>query len=135
MDLPSNKSPKPGPIRRSQRLLLAVRVVVSGKQQSGSSFAEDAITQVVNAHGALILMKQKVSVGDRLRIRNVKTDDEVGCKVVDVGEMQEMKSAVGVEFDQPSPRFWRIAFPPDDWTPRSEEAKRLTLRPPPVPTK
>jgi hypothetical protein len=127
------KAVKPLAARRSQRLLLSIRVVVSGKQPSGSPFAEDAFTQVVNAHGALVLMKQLVSIGDRLQIRNVKTTEEVGCTVVDVGERQEHMCTVGLEFDLPSPRFWRVAFPPDDWSARSPEAKKLTLRPRPVP--
>ncbi|HWZ98499.1 MAG TPA: hypothetical protein VN025_12130 [Candidatus Dormibacteraeota bacterium] len=126
MDSPQTKSFKSGNLRRSQRLLLTVHVVVSGKQASGASFAEETVTQVVNAHGALVLLKQMVSVGDRLRLRNVKTGDEISCSVVDIGELQERKSGIGIEFDQPSPRFWRISFPPDDWTPKSAEAKRYS---------
>ena len=128
MDPLQNRSPKVGPVRRSQRLLLTIHVVVGGFQPSGAAFAEESITQVVNAHGALILMKQSVNIGDHLRLRNVKTGEEVGCKVVDVGERVDHKCGVGVEFDQPSPRFWRVAFPPDDWSPRSAEAKRFTVR-------
>jgi len=119
--------------RRSQRLLLSIRVVVSGKQSSGAPYAEEALTQVVNAHGALVLIKRLVSTGDRLQIRNVKTGEEVGCTVVDVGERQDHKCAVGVEFDEPSPRFWRVAFPPEDWSARSPEARKFTPRPRPVP--
>ena len=126
------KTSKPSSIRRSQRLLLTVRVVVSGKQPSGLAFTEEALTQVVNAHGALVLMKQMVSNGDHLQIRNVKTGEEVACTVVVIGERQDHERGIGVEFDEPSPRFWRVAFPPDDWTPKSPEAKKLTLRPRPV---
>jgi hypothetical protein len=67
-----------------------------------------------------------------LRIRNVKTGEEVACTVMVIGERQDHKCGIGVEFDEPSPRFWRVAFPPDDWTPKSPEAKKLTLRPRPV---
>lgn len=119
---------KPGAARRSQRILLAVHVVVGGYLRTGAPFAEESVTQVVNAHGALVLMKQLVTVGDHLRLRNVKTGEEIGCKVVDIGERVDQKCGVGVEFDQPSPRFWRVSFPPDDWSPRSAEAKRFTVR-------
>jgi hypothetical protein len=34
---------------------------------------------------------------------------------------------VGIEFDEPAPRFWRVAFPPEDWSPHSPEAKRRTV--------
>lgn len=127
-----SKPVKPASVRRSQRLLLTVRVVVSGKQLSGLSFTEEAVTQVVNAHGALILMKQLVSVGDRLVLKNVKTKEEVDCSVVGIGEGQDHNCVVGVEFDRRSPRFWRVAFPPDDWTSRSPEAKKITARPRPA---
>jgi hypothetical protein len=123
-----SKAPKANAVRRSQRILLAVHVVIGGYLPSGAPFAEESITQVVNAHGALILMKQMVTVGDSLRLRNVKTGEEVVCKVVDIGERIDHKCGVGVEFIQPSPRFWRVAFPPDDWSPRSAEAKRFTVR-------
>ena len=63
----SRKADQTSAVRRSQRLLLTIRVLVSGKQVSGLPFSEDALTQVVNAHGALILMKQLVSTGDRLQ--------------------------------------------------------------------
>ena len=119
---------KPSAVRRSQRILLAVHVVVGGYLPTRAPFAEESVTQVVNAHGALILMKQTVSVGDHLRLRNVKTGEEVGCQVVDIGERIDHKSAVGVEFERPSPRFWRVSFPPEDWSPHSAEAKRFTLR-------
>ena len=127
------KPAKPSAVRRSQRLLLAIRVLISGKQVSGLPFSEEALTQVVNAHGALILMKQLVSTGDRLQIRNVKTGEEVGCTVVAIGERQEHKCGVGVEFDQPTPRFWRVSFPPDDWSPRSPEARKPSAHPRPMP--
>jgi hypothetical protein len=32
---------------------------------------------------------------------------------------------VGIELEKPSPRFWRVSFPPEDWTPRSAEAKGM----------
>jgi hypothetical protein len=129
VELPQAKSPKSATARRSQRLLLAVNVVISGKQAAGAPFAEETVTQVVNAHGALILLKQMVLSGDRLRLRNLRTGEEIGCKVVEVGELQGRKSAVGIEFDLPSPRFWRVSFPPEDWTPRSAEAKRASSSP------
>jgi len=36
---------------------------------------------------------------------------------------------VGIEFLEPSPRFWRIAFPPEDWSARSPEAKGFVTPP------
>lgn len=126
MDVVPQKPQKSTRIRRSQRLLLVIRVSVSGKNPTGANFTEDAFTQVVNAHGALVVMKHLVSLGDQLLLRNIKTGEEIGCKVVDVGDRIDHKTAVGVEFNQPSPRFWRVTFPPDDWSSKDPEAKRFS---------
>jgi hypothetical protein len=107
-------------VRRSQGLLLTGRVVVSGTQVSGLPFSEEALMQVVNAHGALILMKQMVSIDDHLRLRRLKTGQEIACIVV----------GVGVAFDEPTSRFWHVAFPPGDRPAKSPEAKKLS---PPAP--
>jgi hypothetical protein len=120
--------------RRSQRVMLSVRILVAGSHADGRRFSEEAVTSVVNAHGALILLAEKVTLGQLLTVRNVKSGAELQAEVVDVGAPQDGKFEVGMEFLEPSPRFWRIAFPPEDWTPRSPEAKRRTTAPTPMPT-
>ena len=115
--------------RRSQRLMLKMAVIVAGQRASGTNFAEQTTTAIVNAHGALVLLKEMVHGGQLLRIRNVKTGDEQACKVIEVGGQADGKTEVGIEFLEPAPRFWRIAFPPEDWNVRSAEAKRFRQRP------
>jgi hypothetical protein len=39
---------------------------------------------VVNAHGALIQLRIPVLSGQRLRVKNLAPDEEVGCTVVDI---------------------------------------------------
>jgi hypothetical protein len=34
-----------------------------------------------------------------------------------MGQGERGKQEVGLEFAEASPRFWKIAFPPDDWNP------------------
>lgn len=93
-------------------------------QPPGSSpVSEDAHTIVVNSHGALILLAMKVTIGQLLTIVNPKTNDEQTCRVVFVGSSHSGKVEVAIEFMKPAPRFWRMSFPPDDWTPRSPDAK------------
>jgi hypothetical protein len=103
-------------------------VVVSGEGADKRPFYEETYTVVVNAHGALILLEAIVRVGQSLTLRNAKSQEEVLCRVVDLNSSRTGQAEVGVEFLQPSPRFWHIAFPPVDWSPRSEEAKRHTPR-------
>ena len=110
--------------RRSQRVILSMSVVIDSAGFGGSKVREETFTLVVNAHGALVLLSSKVIAGQLLTIKNVKTQEELYCLVVTVRPNSSCKAEVGIEFIEPSPRFWRISFPPEDWTPRSPEAKR-----------
>ena len=121
-----NKSTNP---RRSQRVMLAVKILVGGNRPNGAKFSEEAETSVVNVQGALIFLAEKVILGQSLSIRNIKSLQELQAEVVDVGAIHNGNFEVGIEFLEPAPRFWRVAFPPEDWSPRSPEAKRLTVSP------
>lgn len=120
--------------RRSQRIILSVRVVVSGKRANGVAFSERTTTQVVNTHGALILLHEPVVVGQLLSVTHVGTGEELVCTVVDINPGQLEAPEIGVEFVHPNARFWRVSFPPEDWSPRSPYAKRLGDRSIPVAT-
>ncbi|MGH9679423.1 MAG: hypothetical protein ACRD4Y_05700, partial [Candidatus Acidiferrales bacterium] len=50
-------------------------------------------------------------------LTNTNTGEEIVCHVVMVGNMVNGKAEVGFRFEQPSPRFWGLAFPPEDWDP------------------
>jgi hypothetical protein len=102
--------------RRSQRVILCVPITVN--RQGGTpnaSFQEDAQTLVVNAHGALIALAAKVERGQTLRLKNHQTQEELECRVVYSGAVTDGRAQVGIEFVKPSPDFWRISFPPEDW--------------------
>ena len=116
--------------RRSQRVMLAVNIVVGGDSMGGKMFSEEALTSVVNAHGALILLAEKVVLGQTITVLNVKSKAELLAEIVDVGDTHGGKAEVGIEFLEPAPRFWRVAFPPEDWSPRSPEAKRRAVSSP-----
>jgi hypothetical protein len=112
--------------RRSQRVLLSIRVSVSGKLSNGQAFEEETSTLIVNAHGALIQLRRVVNLGDLLTVRNMKTSETLDCKVVDIRSGSNAAQEIGIEFGQPNPKFWHVSFPPADWSPRSPEAKRVT---------
>jgi hypothetical protein len=115
--------------RRSQRILLAVPVRVSGKRANGTPFVEHTKTLIVNAHGALLQLEEPVREGQALSVRNVITGEETPCKVVDLSTGTDGAAEIGVEFAEPNPRFWRVSFPPTDWSARSPEAKRFVSSP------
>ena len=80
---------------------------------------------LVNAHGAMILLSERVRDGQSLIIRNVMTSEECSCHVIETAGSRDGKFEVVVEFDRAAARFWRVIFPPDDWSIRSPEAKRF----------
>jgi PilZ domain len=119
----TNPAPNPASRRRSQRVLMQVHVRIRGTDPQAKSFEEQAVTLAINAHGALVAMKHRLISGSKVQMRHNMTDEEQECHVVHLGQVRDGKTEVGLEFSEPRPGFWRVAFPPEDWTPRSPEAR------------
>jgi hypothetical protein len=119
----TNPSPNPASRRRSQRVLMQVHVRIRGTDSLSESFEEQAVTLAINAHGALVAIKHRLSSGTKVQLRHNMTDEEQECHVVHLGQVRDGKIEVGLEFSEPRPGFWRVAFPPEDWTPKSPEAR------------
>ena len=118
--LPSN----PAPIhnrRRSQRVLLRLPLLVIARGPDKQHVSENAFTTNVSAHGAMLLLSMRVEGGQKILIRNPDTLEEQFVKVIHITPAAEGKSEIGVEFLKAAPKFWRISFPPDDWTPHDPE--------------
>jgi hypothetical protein len=117
MPAPSQSSGVPETSRRrSQRVILTMPIIVRTEDvPRESSFEEHTNTLIVNLHGALILLAGKVIKGQKLRMKNRVTQVEQLCQVASIGMKSEGKTQVGVEFLKPSPDFWQISFPPEDW--------------------
>lgn len=101
--------------RRSMRVLLSVPIHVTGKDRKDQPFEEDTRTLVVNAHGGLISLAAAVAKGQMITISNHATEQSQECRVVYLGSASGGKTQMGIEFVKPSPTFWQIDFPPDDW--------------------
>jgi hypothetical protein len=102
--------------RRSQRVQLAIPIIVRGKHGT-VAFQEDADTISVSANGCLLRLKALVVRAQEISIVNPKTAEELPCTVTFIGQKDSGRAEVGLEFSEASPLFWRIAFPPDDWDP------------------
>lgn len=112
-DSPANR-------RRSQRVLLRLPIKITIREPGAITVSEETVTQVVNAHGALIFLKAKVNVNQFVSIKNMATDEEHIGRVVRTQPVDDEKFEVALEFMTPSPKFWRISFPPADWESRTE---------------
>src|SRR5712692_7555358 len=89
-----------GARRRSQRVLMQVPVRIRGKDAQGLDFEEFTETLAINAHGALVLLGARLTSGAAVHMRHNKTEEEQEC---------------------------RVAFPPEDWTPKSPEARAISI--------
>ena len=107
--------------RRTQRVLLRLPILVITRGPDGQHVSENAFTLNVSAQGALIQISTRVEAGQKILCRNPDTLEEQFIRVVHVTPAAEGKLEVGVEFLKPAPKFWRISFPPDDWTPKDPE--------------
>ena len=112
--------------RRSQRVLMQVGIRVRGKDAQGKDFEEMSETLAINAHGALVLLNARVISGAVVHVKHNKTEEEQECHVAFLGPVRGGKAEIGVEFTSPRPTFWRVAFPPEDWSPKSPEARSAT---------
>jgi hypothetical protein len=112
--------------RRSQRVLMKIPVRLSVQAGTALLSEEATHTLAVSAHGALIAVSAPLHRGQRLTLSNIQTKGALECVVVHIDRFPGDQMQVGVEFLLPNPNFWRVAFPPRDWTPRHPDAKSRT---------
>jgi hypothetical protein len=115
-----------GARRRSQRVLMQVGIRIRGKDAQNNDFEEFTETLAINAHGALILLTARLTSGAAVHMRHNKTEEEQECHVAFLGPVRGGRAEIGLEFTAPRPTFWRVAFPPEDWTPKSAEARPVS---------
>jgi PilZ domain len=128
----SPNHPHPGPRRRSQRVLMQVSVRVRGDDAQGKSFEEEAATLAISAHGALIQLQARLKSGGKVQLQHKQTQEEQECMVIFLGPVRSGKAEIGLEFSSPRPTFWRVAFPPEDWSPKHPEARNVITTTPPA---
>ncbi len=121
-----NTPSKPGARRRSQRVLMQVAIRLRGADAQGQNFEEFTETLAINAHGALVLITARVTSGGVIQMKHNKTEEEQECHIVFLGPVRSGKSEVGLEFSVPRPAFWRVAFPPEDWSPKHPDARTVS---------
>ena len=110
--------------RRSERVPLRIPIHVEYFVNDAGLLSSDSVTIVVNAHGALLRLPWGVPVGRELLLQNRISLKTQIATVLHVEYIGNGEFDVGVEFTQPNPGFWGVAFPPDDWSPARAEAKQ-----------
>src|SRR5580693_551228 len=92
--------------RRSERVSLALPVIVRGVSLDTKSFQEETFTLSVSAHGALVALATTVTLGQTLFLRNPETQNEAGAWVTRFGLPHGGLAQVGIEFVRPDADFW-----------------------------
>jgi hypothetical protein len=101
--------------RRSQRVSRAMPVLVCGESSQQKPFREVAATIAFNAHGVLLVLNEKVLVGQKLLLTNPATQVVQEGRVVYFTTSRGGSMHIGIEFIRPAPAFWPIESPPEDW--------------------
>lgn len=108
---------------------MQVAVRVRGKDAQGKAFEEEASTLAINAHGALVLLQTRLTSGSSVLLQHKQTQEEQECHVVFLGPVRSGQAEIGLEFSEPRPTFWRVTFPPEDWSPKHPEARTVISTP------
>src|SRR5579862_8798043 len=105
-----------------------VTEVVMGVTPHTEPFEEQSTTMIVFAQGGVLKMSTPVSSGQMMVLTNLKTRQDVICRVLKVRNNPNLQSYVEIEFTHPQPGYWGVFFPSDD----TESPSRLpTPAPPP----
>lgn len=106
---------------RTSRVHLAIAVFVYGNKDGGTPFKEFTKTVSINASGCLLELSTPVVKDQSLLLVNMKSNQEVACQVVSARNGVSGSAQVALRFREPSPRFWGLAFPPEDWDPSTRK--------------
>lgn len=103
----------PADRRRSQRVLIRMAVTLHFEVPEKRSVK--GFTSNVSVHGALVVCPESLSVDTRLLLEHNGTRQRQSCRVVRPSKQTQGGFEVAVNFENPAPGFWQIAFPPPNW--------------------
>ena len=106
---PLSRAPEWKDRRRGSRVALATPVFVYGRLLN-EPFSENTETLNVSAVGGLIQLSAIVIPSQELILTNLKTNEDLPCRVARSIRSGGGKTLVGVDFLQASPTFWQIDF-------------------------
>jgi len=101
----------PSERRRSERFLLDVPLVVRGESAERQPFEELTFSISISTYGALVVLANKVTVGQTLFLKNPETQYETQGRVARLGAPYGGLAQVGIEFPQAAPQLWTLSSP------------------------
>ena len=92
-------------------------VILEMQLEKGPPVRIDAFTLVVNAHGGLVELGLPLRTGQKLSIIHPVSGAQKPSKIVGIRRSQDSSGfLLAFEFDDPTPNFWPVEFPPADWS-------------------
>lgn len=99
--------------RRSQRVVLVMRITMIWSKDGGLRVRELAETEVISAHGALLRSNASLAPGTHVTLFNPRNNERVNAKVISQGQQgPDSLARFVVELLEPSAEFWGVSFPP-----------------------
>lgn len=95
--------------RRGRRVPASMRILLYGRVED-EPFQEQTQTIDVSSHGGLFPISAAVERSQKLILTNLETEDDLACRVTRLVRTKEGRTLAGVEFLQPSLRFWGPAI-------------------------
>lgn len=91
--------------RRARRVPAALPILLYG-QFADEPFQEQTDTIDVSTHGSLVPITVGVLKSQKVLLTNLRTDEDLACRVARVVRTKDGKTLAELEFLQPSERFW-----------------------------
>ena len=100
--------------RRSHRVIIRVPLTLE-TTENDKAVQISVHTIAVNVHGAMIVSPRVFGSGATMQVRNERTRQRTEARVVRAARESAEGYLVPIEFTSPTPNFWQISFPPDNW--------------------
>jgi hypothetical protein len=97
--------------RRGLRVAAAMPVFIYGRVE-GQPYSERTETANVSPQGGLVALSTELQAAQTLLLTNLRTNEDLACRVTRLVKTGKGRTLVGVEFLQPAPNFWSIDFSP-----------------------
>ena len=104
----------PKDLRRSEGVVLRMRIAVIAEDTERKRQQFEVMTQVVNAHRGLMRTQTELHLGQPMLLKNLQNHSAKACRVVGIDDTADRDFAVAFEFATRNPKSWPVAFPPED---------------------
>jgi len=91
-----------------------VTEVVMGATPHTEPFEEQTTTMIVFSLGGVLKMSTPVAAGQMMVLTNLKTRQDVICRVLKVRNNPNLQAYVEIEFTHSQPGYWGVFFPSDN---------------------